>query len=279
MPYPIIDAHQHFWKYDPLRYDWITEEMKILRRDFLPRDMEPVLRENQITGTVVVQSEESEMENEFQLANAEKYPFIKGVVGWLDLEADNLEDRLSYYQNFPKLKGFRQPLQGAKQRDKMLRPAFQRGIGLLNKYGFSYDLLILTDQLPYAEKLISAYPDQRFVIDHLAKPTIKQGILLEWKKAMQGFARYQNVFCKISGMVTEADWKEWKRDDFHPYITTIVETFGSKRIMFGSDWPVCLSAGNYGQVKQIMNEYFRSYTVTEQADFFGANAMAFYRIN
>jgi len=279
MPYPIIDAHQHFWKYDPLRYDWITDEMKILRRDFLPRDMEPFLRENQITGTVVVQSEESEMENEFQLANAEKYPFIKGVVGWLDLEADNLEDRLSYYQNFPKLKGFRQPLQGAKQRDKMLRPAFQRGIGLLNKYGFSYDLLILTDQLPYAEKLISAYPDQRFVIDHLAKPTIKQGILLEWKKAMQGFARYQNVFCKISGMVTEADWKEWKRDDFHPYITTIVETFGSKRIMFGSDWPVCLSAGNYGQVKQIMNEYFRSYTVTEQADFFGANAMAFYRIN
>jgi L-fuconolactonase len=278
MPYSIIDAHQHFWKFDPLRDDWITEDMKLLKRDFLPGELEPVLEKNQISGTVVVQSDTSELENEFQLGLAEKYSFIKGIVGWVDLESADLEERLSRLQRFSKLKGFRHPLQGEKQRDKMLQPTFQRGIRLLNKFGFSYDLLILPDQLEYAEKLVAAHPDQRFVIDHLAKPPIKQGIILKWKKAMLGFARYQNVFCKISGMVTEADWQNWKREDFHPYISTVVEIFGPKRIMFGSDWPVCLTAGNYGQVKQIMNEYFSSFTITEQADFFGANAMSFYQI-
>ena len=278
MSYPIIDAHQHFWKFDPRRDEWITEEMKMLQTDFLPSGFEPVLKKNKITGSVVVQSDQSENENQFQLGFSEKYPFINGVVGWIDLQAENIEERLSYYKDFFKLKGFRHVLQGEKQRDKMLHPAFQRGIGLLDKYGFCYDLLILPDQLGYAEKLVAAFPDQRFVIDHLAKPLIKEGIIAEWKKSMHRFATYQNVYCKISGMVNEADWRNWKMEDFRPYIDSVVETFGSKRIMFGSDWPVCLLAGEYDEVKQIVYEYFSSFSLTEQADFFGGNATAFYHL-
>jgi L-fuconolactonase len=278
MPYPIIDAHQHFWKYDPHRDDWITEDMKMLQADFLPSDLEPVLAENQITGTVVVQSDQSENENQFQLELAAKYSFIRGIVGWIDLQNENIEERLSYYQNFSVLKGFRHVLQGEMKRDTLLLPAFQRGIGLLNKYGFSFDLLILPDQLGYAEKLVAAFPDQRFVIDHLAKPNIKQGIIADWKTSMFRFAKYQNVFCKISGMVNEADWKNWKKEDFRPYLNIVIETFGTKRILFGSDWPVCLLAADYGAVKQIVKDFFSSLTLTEQADFFGGNAAAFYHL-
>jgi L-fuconolactonase len=278
MFYPIIDAHHHFWKYDLQRDDWITEKMKILRRDYLPADLEPVLADNQITGTVVVQSDRSENENEFQLENAARHPYIKGVVGWLDLEADNIEERLSYYQQFKKLKGFREVLQADPQRDRMLFPTFQRGIGLLNKYGFSYDLLIFSDQLEYAEKLVAAYPDQRFVIDHLAKPDIRGGFIQEWEKRIRRFAVYENVYCKISGMVSEANWDNWSEDQFRPYLSSILKTFGLKRIMFGSDWPVCLVAADYHMVKQIVFNFFSSFSMSEQADFFGGNAVKFYHL-
>jgi L-fuconolactonase len=151
----------------------------------------------------------------------------------------------------------------------MLDPAFQKGIGALNKYGFSFDLLIRPDQLVFAEKLVASFPNQRFVIDHLAKPHIGQWIISDWKLAMRRFAPYQNVFCKISGMVTEANWEYWKEYDFRPYMDTVVETFETKRIMFGSDWPVCLLAGNYDDVKMIAEDYFNSFSVAEKSDFFG----------
>ena len=279
MSYPIIDAHQHYWEFDPDRDRWITEEMKILQNNYLPSDAEILFNQNHISGSVAVQADSSESENQFLLELASHYPFIRGVVGWIDLQSVDLEERLKYYQKFPRLKGFRHLLQGEKQRDIMLNPDFKKGVGLLNKYEFSFDLLIMQDQLGFAEILAAAFPDQRFVIDHMAKPPIKNGMIAEWRSAMKKFAALKNVYCKISGMVTEADFEFWQKEDFLPYINTVLETFGTKRIMFGSDWPVCLQAGSYEEVKQIAEEYFKSFSYAEQSDFFGGNAISFYRLN
>jgi L-fuconolactonase len=278
MHYPIIDAHQHFWNFDPVRDNWITDEMKDLQRDWLPADIENIFRENQVTGSVVIQADPSEMDNDYLLDLADQYSFIKGVVGWIDLKTDRIEEKLRYYHQFSRMKGFRNLLQGEKQRDSMLDPAFQRGISLLNKYGFSYDLLILPDQLACAEKLVAAFPDQRFIIDHLAKPPIRKGDISEWKTDISRFALYQHVYCKISGMVNEADWKYWEEADFRPYMDVVLETFGTKRLVFGSDWPVCLLAAAYDEVKRITVNYFNSFSISEQADFFGHNAKEFYQL-
>jgi L-fuconolactonase len=279
MQYPIIDAHHHFWNYDPVRDSWITNEMKELQKDWLPSDIEDVFRANQVEGSVVVQADPSENENEYLLDLADQYSFIRGVVGWIDLKSERIEEKLKYYHQFSRMKGFRNLLQGEKQRDVMLDPAFKKGIGLLNKYGFSYDLLILPDQLEHAVKLVAAFPDQRFIIDHLAKPSIRKGIISDWKSAIAPFAGYQNVYCKISGMVNEADWKYWEENDFRPYLDTVVETFGTKRLIFGSDWPVCLLAAAYDEVKRIATNYFNTFSISEQADFFGANARTFYQLS
>jgi L-fuconolactonase len=279
MQFPIIDAHQHFWEYDPVRDSWITEEMHVLRKDYLPGEIETIYKLNHISGSIAVQADASESENRFLVDLMDKFPFILGVVGWVDLLSEQLEERLKYFQQFPGIKGFRHLLQGEKQRDLMLSPGFQKGISVLNKYGYSFDLLILADQLAFTEKLVAAFPDQRFVIDHLAKPNIGHGIISDWKIAMKKFAPFQNVYCKISGMVTEADLEYWENDDFLPYIDTVVEAFGAKRIMFGSDWPVCLQAGDFDEVKQIADDYFNSFSITEQSDFFGGNANVFYKLN
>jgi L-fuconolactonase len=278
MSYPIVDAHHHFWKYDPLRDLWITDEMAVLQKDYLPEDLMPVFQQNQISGSVLVQADPSDNENKWMLELAAQFSFIKGVVGWIDMQTSEVEEKLDYYQQFPKLRGFRHMLQGERQRDNMLTPAFQKGIGFLNKYGFAFDLLILRDQLKYAEKLVRIFPDQRFVIDHLAKPDIKAGNIDEWIQNMNSFSESKNVYCKISGMLSEADWKKWKTTDFRPYLDTVLETFGTKRIMYGSDWPVCLVAGEYSEVKNLVSEYFGSFSLTEQADFFGNNASLFYQL-
>jgi L-fuconolactonase len=273
-----IDAHQHFWKFDRGRDSWITDEMKIIRTDFLPQHLEPSLKENGFDGCVVVQSDQSEMENAFQLANAENYDFIKGIVGWVDLQAENIEGRLEFYRGFKKMKGFRHVLQGEPRRDLMLKPAFMNGISKLNDFGFTYDILILPDQLIYIEKLVRTFPGQKFVIDHLAKPYIRKGKIDDWEKDIKAVASNPNVYCKISGMVTEADWKEWKREDFKPYIKTIVNCFGTDRILFGSDWPVCLVAASYREVVGIVKDYFSEFTSYEQEKIFGANAIEFYNL-
>jgi len=278
MNYKTIDAHQHFWQFDPVRDNWINEEMAIIQHDFLPQQLEKILSENGIDGSVIVQSDQSEKENEFQLNNAAQYDFIRGVVGWVDLQAVDIEEKLLYYQQFKKLKGFRHVLQGEPQRDLMLQPAFKNGIGLLNKYGFSYDVLIFPDQLKYAAQLVAAFPYQPFVIDHIAKPGIKDGLIADWKKDIFSVAAHENVVCKISGMVTEADWKNWKAEDFTPYLDVIVAAFGTDRIMYGSDWPVCLVAADYAKTKQIVDDYFSQFSADEQAAFYGKTASEFYKL-
>ena len=279
MQYPIIDAHQHFWNFKPLRDGWITDDMKELQRDFLPGEIEIVFRQNEVSGSVVVQADPTENENDFLLNLADQYPFIRGVVGWIDLTSETVEEKLRYHHQFSRMKGFRNLLQGEKQRASMLEPAFQRGIGLLNRYGFSYDLLILPDQLDFTEKLVASFPDQRFVINHLAKPLVRQGVISEWQKNMRKFTRFENVYCKISGMVNEAEWKYWHKEDFRPFIDEVVATFGIKRLMFGSDWPVCLLAASYEEVKQIVSDYFATFSISEQSDFFGGNAQTFYQLD
>lgn len=274
-----IDAHQHFWKFDPVRDSWIDADMAVLQKDFLPNDLMLHLQENNFEGSVVVQSAQSEEENLFQLDNAARHNFIKGVVGWVDLQATNVEERLTYYSSFNMMKGFRHVLQGEQQRDLMLSPGFMNGISKLQQFGFTYDVLIFPDQLQYIPQLIALFPDQKFVIDHLAKPAIRDKNIQDWKKGIEAIALYENVYCKISGMVTEADWQHWKQEDFIPYLDVVVNAFGKKRIMYGSDWPVCNVAGGYEKMFSIVKKYFSSFSEEEQQLFFGENAIRFYNLD
>lgn len=272
-----IDAHQHFWQYDAAKHNWITDEMAVIRRDFLPQDLHPLLQQNGIAGCIAVQADQTENETEFLLQLAEKNDFIKGIVGWVDLLSGQVEDRLQYYQQFPKIKGFRHVLQGELP-GFMLQPAFLEGIKSLGRFNYTYDILIFPQHLEAALKLVKLFPDQSFVIDHIAKPFIKKGWIDEWSKGITAIARCPNVLCKISGMVTEADLNQWKKEDFTPYLDVITEAFGINRVMFGSDWPVCQVAASYGEMLTIVKEYFSSYTLEEQKLFFGANARKFYKI-
>lgn len=274
-----IDAHQHFWRFDAVRDSWINNDMSIIQKNFFPADLQPVLQQNGIDGCVTVQSDQSEEENAFQLANAEKWDFIKGVVGWVDLQAENIEERLQYYSQFKMMKGFRHVLQGEAQRNFMLQPAFMRGVSLLSKYGFTYDILIYTDQLKYSYDFVKALPDQPFVLDHIAKPNIKDAEIDQWKKDIIQIASCKNVFCKVSGMVTEANWQRWEKHDFTPYLDVVVEAFGIDHLMFGSDWPVCLVAASYGNMLEIVTDYFASFSKDEQEKVFGRNAVEFYKLD
>jgi L-fuconolactonase len=273
-----IDAHQHFWKFDPVRDSWINSQMKLIQKDFLPKDLAPILLKNDFEGCVVIQSDQSEKENFFQLQNAENFDFIKGIVGWVDLQDKNIEERLEYYSQFKKMKGFRHLLQGESERDKMLRPCFLNGIKLLKRYNLTYDILVLPDQLKYIPAFVAAFPDQSFIIDHIAKPNIKEGEIDNWKKEIAAVAKFESVYCKISGMVTEADWENWGKLDFRPYIDVVLESFGTKRVVFGSDWPVCLLAASYGEVLDLAEDYFSAFSKAEQDQFFTLNAANFYKL-
>jgi L-fuconolactonase len=272
----IIDSHQHFWTYNEHDFDWITDNMTVIRKDFLPRELQSVYKENNVEGCVTVQVNQSEAENETFLKYANENDFIQGTVAWVDLMADNVEERLAYWHKQKKLKGFRHILQGEKDRALMLKPAFVNGIGKLQEFNFTYDILIFPDQLQYALELVKLFPDQKFVIDHLAKPYIRSGEIEQWQKDISQFRQYENVYCKISGMVTEADWKHFSLQTFKPYLDVAVSTFGTKRLMYGSDWPACLVAASYENVLSLALHYFSSFSDSEQEDVFKNNAVRFY---
>ena len=273
----IIDTHQHFWKYDPVNYSWINDEMQVIRKDFLPGDLAVVVNEHTLQGTVAVQADQTEAETDWLLQLAAKNDFIKGVVGWVDLRRSNIEERLQYYQQFSKLKGFRHVLQG-EEPSFMLQKDFLNGISKLQQYNFTYDVLIFPQHLAAALELVQQFPEQKFVIDHVAKPYIKDGKIDEWKTGMEKIAQHQNVYCKISGMVTEADWKNWTADQLKPYMDVVVNSFGIDRIMYGSDWPVCLVASSYKRWLQTVKNYFASYSEEEQEKVFSSNAIKFYNL-
>ncbi|BAV04511.1 L-fuconolactonase [Filimonas lacunae] len=277
-PIPRIDAHQHFWQFDPVRDSWITDDMSVIQRDFFAEHLAPVLEANGFDGSVLVQADQSEAQNHFMLQQANGHPFIKGIVGWVDLQAAAIADRLAYFSHYPLIKGFRHVLQGETDRQLMLKPAFMHGISQLQQYGFTYDVLIFPDQLPYIPELAKAFPQQKLVIDHIAKPYIKKGDIAQWKKDMKLLAQCPNVWCKVSGMVTEADWANWKEEDFRPYLDVVTEAFGMERLMYGSDWPVCQVAGSYEKMLSIVQHYYASFSQQEQALFFGLNATRFYQL-
>jgi L-fuconolactonase len=274
-----IDAHQHFWQFDPVRDNWITEDMSVIRRDFLPANLKPLLDRNEFDGSVVVQTCQDEADNEFMLRLAAENDFIKGVVGWVDLLVENIEDRLRFYhENYPKMKGFRHVLQAESDDKFMLRDDFKRGISLLNKYGFTYDILIYPRHIKYASELVSELPAQKFVVDHLAKPYIKLKEINQWQRDIEYLAYYRNVYCKVSGMLTEADWHGWRTEDFTRYLDVVFKAFGTQRVMYGSDWPVCMLAGGYSRALEILQIYASRYSHDEQELFFGGNAVNFYNL-
>lgn len=278
MAFEKIDAHQHFWQFDPTRDTWIDDAMMVIQKDFFPADLVLPLKQAGFDGCVTVQSAQSAEENRFQLANAANHAFIKGVVGWVDLVSPRVEADLAHWHQYEKLKGFRHVLEAEPQRDLMLQPAFMNGISHLHKYNFTYDILIRHDQLPYLPAFVSAFPNQRFVLDHLGKPGIKKGAIDQWKKDMASLQPFDNLSCKISGMVTEADWHAWKKEDLLPYMEVVVELFGIDRVMFGSDWPVCLLAATYAEVVGIAADYFSAFSNSEQEKVFGLNATRFYNL-
>ncbi|WP_154856293.1 amidohydrolase family protein [Cyclobacterium xiamenense] len=273
-----IDSHQHFWQYDPERYPWIGNGMETIARDFLPATLHPHLQAHEVAGTVAVQAVSEESETHFLLHLAEEYPFLLGVVGWVDLRSSGLQDTLHAYQPFSKLKGFRHLLQDEKDPDFILQPSFQQGLQLIFEAGYSYDLLVLPHQLDGAIQTVANFPEGRFVLDHLAKPKIKQGAIADWKVQIEELAGHPQVCCKVSGMVTEADWTNWKKDDFFPYLDVVVEAFGEDRLLFGSDWPVCGLAATYGQVVGVLEEYLKEQSIALQEKIWYENARQFYRL-
>lgn len=273
-----IDAHQHFWQYNPVDYSWIDESMAVIQQNFLPDQLAPLLQQEGFDGCVLVQTEQTKESNDFLLQQAALFPFIKGVVGWIDLTSENIKEELETYKENIVLKGFRHILQGESDRAYMLREDFRQGIAALKEFAYTYDILIYPDQLTYTERFVQQFPEQKFIIDHLAKPYIKKGKIEEWKESIGKIAAYPNVLCKVSGMVTEADWKQWKKEDFTPYLDVVVNAFGTQRVVYGSDWPVCLVAATYQQQLQIIEDYFSSFTAAEKAAVFGGNAVQFYQL-
>ena len=270
-----IDSHQHFWRYDPVRDSWITEEMSKLKRDFLPEDLAPLLDAQELSGTIAVQADQSEKETEFLLELAENHPFIVGVVGWVDLLAPTLVERLEHFSQFDRFCGVRHVAQ-AEADNFLARDDVARGIEMLREYNLTYDILVYPHQLPAALSLVEKLPDSSFVVDHLAKPRIREGKLEPWATLLRAMAQYPNVWCKLSGLVTEANWDRWSQEDIRPYLDVVFEAFGPDRIMFGSDWPVCLLAASYHEVQDLVEGYVTSLSVFERDKLFGGNAAAFY---
>lgn len=270
-----IDAHQHFWVFTPERDGWITNDMASIRRDFLPADLEPVLQANGMDGCVAVQASQSDEETMFLVSMAQAYDFVKGVIGWVDLQSARLYDRLEAYAQFEEIRGFRHVAQ-AEPDDFLMRPDIVKGIRQLAAFGFTYDILIYPSQLKAALHLVRAVPEVNFVIDHLAKPAIQKQEINRWSNFMTQIAKQPNVSCKVSGMVTEADWQHWKKADLFPYLDVVFEQFGPDRLLFGSDWPVCLVAADYTQVKTIIEDYVSPWGNDVRRKVFGGNAIEFY---
>lgn len=275
----IIDAHHHFWYYNPVEYDWIDDHMAGIRRDFQPEDLQQEIDSCGVEGVVSVQARQTIEETDWLLQLAAGHDFIRGVVGWLPLTDRYIEARLEQYAGYSRLKGLRHVIQGEPDPEFMLRKEFHRGISLLQAYGFVYDILISEHQLPNTIRFVDRHPDQQFVLDHLAKPKISMNEIAGWETNLRALARRENVACKISGMVTEADFTNWTEEQLQPYLEVVLDAFGPSRLLFGSDWPVCLAATNYsdwlGLVKKAMSRLSRQ----EQEQIFSKNAMRIYQLD
>ncbi len=271
-----IDVHQHFWKYSKEEYPWISEGMEILAQDRLPADLKSVIQDNGIEGTISVQARQNLEETEALLKMAEENDFIRGVVGWVDLRDPNVEEQLEKFAHHPKMVGVRHMVQDEPDERFVLREDFIRGIKKLEKFNLIYDILIFPNQLPASVELVGKFPEQVFVLNHIAKPYIKDRKITPWDSYIRAIGSHSNVACKISGMVTEHDWKNWKPEDFTPYMEVVLEAFGSERLMIGSDWPVCTLAAEYHQVISIAANFISKLSEAEQQAVWEKNPVEVY---
>jgi L-fuconolactonase len=271
-----IDAHQHFWMYNPIEYSWIDSRMEKLKRNFLPADLFPETKFSQIDGTIAVQARQTLEETRWLLQLADENDFIKGVVGWVDLCSDKVEEQLKEFSLNPKLVGVRHVVHDEPDDQFMARKDFRKGISLLIKYKLTYDLLIFPKHINPATDLVQKFPEQKFILDHIAKPHIKDQTKEPWASDIRNLAKNPNVYCKLSGMVTEADWFRWDKSDFEFYLDTVFECFGPDRLMIGSDWPVCTVVGSYSKVLSIANDFIKSFDQLTQEKISGLNCQKIY---
>lgn len=273
-----IDAHQHFWRYDPAEHGWIDERMGALRRDFLPSDLRPLIAEANIGGVVSVQARQSLAETRWLLELAAEHEFIQGVVGWVPLVAPDVREQLVSFVGHPPLKGVRHVVHDEPDDDFLLRDDFNAGVAALAEFGLVYDILVFERHLPRTISFVDRHPRQVFVLDHLAKPRARENELEPWRTNLRRLAERENVYCKLSGLATEADWQTWTPDSLRPYLDAALETFGPRRLMFGSDWPVCLLATDYRSWHEVVEEYCGRLSAAEQTRIFGETAREAYRL-
>lgn len=274
----IIDSHQHFWIYEKGKHAWIDDEMGNIRRDFLPAHLGPIYEEHGITGCIAVQADQTLKENDFLLEHSSNHDFIKGIIGWVDLSSDRLNEDLEYYSEFPLIKGYRHVVQAESDPLFLLRKDFLNGITELQKRELVYEILVFPHQLPSVLEFVKLFPDITFVIDHIAKPYIKSGYFESWDVLMKELGKIENVNCKVSGLITEADYQSWKTEEILPYMDAVLESFGPQRILYGSDWPVCLVAGSYGDVLNLAKEFSKKLSEEEQELFFCKNPERIYNL-
>jgi len=273
-----IDAHQHFWLYNAEEYGWLDESMAALRRDFLPEHLSPELERNGFHGSVLVQVRQTLEETRWFLELVDRSPKILGVVGWVDLCSPHCRAQLEAFSKNPKLVGIRHIVQSEPDDKFLLREDFLRGVALLDEFDLAYDILIYARHLPVAAEFVQRFPRQRFVLDHLAKPPIKNHEIDTWADGIRRLAAFPNVSCKLSGLVTEADWHHWRPEDIHPYLDVALASFGASRLMIGSDWPVCLVASPYGRVMDVVKNYLLRCSPEERQAVLGGNAQRFWRL-
>ena len=272
-----IDSHQHFWQYNPAEHIWMTDAMQVLKQNFMPADLDSLLPQIGFDGCIVVQARQSIEETNWLLKLANENDFIKGVVGWVNLRSPDIDEVLSGYANQKKLVGVRHVVHDEADDNFMLQPAFQNGIAALKEFNLTYDLLLFAKHIPVALQLVEKFPEQYFVVDHIAKPFISKKEFSPWKEDLKELAKHPNVFCKLSGMVTETKWNDWKADDFKQYLDIVAESFGTNRIMIGSDWPVCTLSGNYSSTMSIVINYANQFSKEISDGILGGNCINFYK--
>ncbi len=273
-----IDTHQHFWKYNTQDYVWMSEEMDRLRKDHLPTDLLPLMTAAGITGTVAVQARQCLEESTWLLQLADEHPFIQAIVGWVDLSSERVVEQLERLAQHPKFRGVRHVVHDEPDDNFMLRESFLNGLSQLKRFGLTYDLLLFPRHLPIACDVVKRFPNQLFVLDHIAKPPVRARIIEPWARDLKRLAGFANVFCKISGLVTEAKWDSWKAKDFDPYLDVVLGAFGPHRLMIGSDWPVCTLAAEYRSVIKVETDYIGRLSVDEQHAILEQNPIDFYSI-
>ncbi len=273
-----IDAHQHFWNHDPIKHFWINDDMKVIKRDFSPGDLAPLLKESKFDGTIAVQADETMAETTFLLDLARKNDYIKAVVGWVDLRKEAVEEDLLMLKSQQKLAGFRCIMQGTEDEAFLKNRLFIQNVSRLNQFDFTYDLLVFHYQMESLVRFTDKLQDNRLILDHIGKPDIKNKQIKQWKEQLRILSANPNIYCKLSGMLTEADHQRWTYDDIMPYMETAAEYFGVDRLCFGSDWPVCLLAGSFKQVHGVVDRFVDQLNTTEREKIFGTNTAAFYKI-